>query len=145
MNTVEKLLVDLAKARGLTPPKPKVLVVDDNENYARILAEVLEGEGFDVLIASSPQEAVADITKTIPFKRIYLDLEFSGNQSTAADVLKQIETTMPQLPVTIVSGHMDGRDKEIASKAKELGLNVTVYSKLDGFDKLLKLIKSDCK
>jgi DNA-binding response OmpR family regulator len=44
----------------------KIIVVDDQENFAEGIAAVLETNGFDVAVDLSLEEAVAAIENTAP-------------------------------------------------------------------------------
>lgn len=46
--------------------KPKILIVDDEENICELVRLYIEKEGFDAIIANDGQEAVAKFNKEKP-------------------------------------------------------------------------------
>ena len=43
--------------------KPKILIVDDEENICELVRLYIEKEGFDAIIANDGQEAVANLIR----------------------------------------------------------------------------------
>lgn len=64
------------RTASLFGPK-KILAVDDSETYLQILAEQLHGEGYDVLLAHSGEEAL-EMVAVQPVDCILLDLMMPG-------------------------------------------------------------------
>ena len=88
-----------------------ILVVDD-ENYARLLTKtILERAGFEVITASDGQEAIDTFhgnDDTIGL--IVLDLRLPIK--TGAQVYKELRAEYPELPIIISSG----RDRQMVGK-----------------------------
>jgi two-component system, OmpR family, response regulator RegX3 len=87
----------------------RVLVVEDEESYADALSYVLRKEGYDVVVAATGPDAVAE------FERhgadiVLLDLMLPGLPGT--EVIRQIRTSS-DVPVIMVSAKDDEVDKVV--------------------------------
>ena len=80
----------------------KVLLVDDEEDFVATLAERLELRGIDTRIATNGQSAIETIEVSPP-DLVVLDVMMPG--LGGIDVLQQIKTKHPQLPVILLTGH----------------------------------------
>ncbi len=74
----------------------KILVVDDEATLIRILKIRLSVAGYEVLTASSGQEALDAIRKGHP-DLVFLDIIMPGMDGL--DVLQRLRSTSPGLPV----------------------------------------------
>ncbi|MFZ6006229.1 MAG: sigma-54-dependent transcriptional regulator [Nitrospirota bacterium] len=95
--------------------RKSVLIVDDEEGIRESLSGILEDEGYDVLTASSGEDALA-ITKEHMPDIVFLDVwlpEMDGLETLPR--LKEIDAN---IPVIMISGH---GNIEIAVKATRLG------------------------
>ncbi len=95
--------------------RKSVLIVDDEEGIRESLSGILEDEGYDVLTASSGEDALA-ITKEHMPDIVLLDVwlpEMDGLETLPR--LKEIDAN---IPVIMISGH---GNIEIAVKATRLG------------------------
>lgn len=80
----------------------RILVVDDEESVAELLATVIRSEGDDALVALSGAEALRLLAgKTVD--GVFLDLAMPDMDGM--EVLKQIRGRYPTVPVMILSGH----------------------------------------
>ena len=79
-----------------------ILIVDDEESILKALKDILEDEGYETLLASSGEEALA-ITGERPLDRVLLDIWLPGRDGV--EVLKEIKRFHPDLPVIMMSGH----------------------------------------
>jgi len=79
----------------------KILVVDDEQNMRIALFEALTRRGHDVVVAENGRMAVEMLEKSLP------DLVFSDIKMPEMDgmeLLRQIKTLYPELPVVIMTG-----------------------------------------
>jgi CheY-like chemotaxis protein len=118
MKTIAQILIEELRDFMDKPiesvDKPKrVLIVDDNHDYAMMLSEVIRDEGYEVSIADEPIEAVRSIFSTVPFTKVFLDLNFPGKES-GLSALEKIRALYPTLPVVIISGFIDEEFEKIA-------------------------------
>jgi PAS domain S-box-containing protein len=80
----------------------KVLVVDDDEFALQSIAEVLEGESYQVVTAASGSEALA-LLKQDAFDLVLTDLKMPGVDGL--EVLRRAREIAPQAVVLILTGY----------------------------------------
>ena len=90
-------------------PVTRVLVVEDEESYSDALAYMLRKEGFDVSVANTGPDALAQFDKT-GADIVLLDLMLPGIPGT--EVCRQIRTTS-NVPVIMVSAKDAEVDKVV--------------------------------
>lgn len=81
--------------------KAKVLLVDDEEDFLRTLAERLETRGLKVTTASNGEDALGSIEKQV-FDLIVLDLAMPGLDGL--ETLKRIKARQPEAEIIMLSG-----------------------------------------
>jgi len=81
--------------------KADVLLVDDEENFLKMLSQRLETRGLKVDAVTSGQEGLEKI-KGKNYNIVILDLIMPGVKGM--DVLKNIKENYPDLPVIILTG-----------------------------------------
>jgi DNA-binding response OmpR family regulator len=93
-----------ARQRGSWRGSGRVLVVDDEPSVARLTALVLDQHGFEVEVAVSGQEALAQISRTpAGFRLVVVDL--SMPDLSGVDVLRQARALGCPAPMVLTSGH----------------------------------------
>jgi two-component system nitrogen regulation response regulator NtrX len=100
---------------GVDMSRKSVLIVDDEEGIRESLSGILEDEGYNVLTASSGEDALAIAKEHMP-DIVFLDVwlpEMDGLETLSR--LKEIDAN---IPVIMISGH---GNIEIAVKATRLG------------------------
>jgi DNA-binding NtrC family response regulator len=112
----------------------KVLLVDDEPHFVKLLAERLAGRGFNVETAGGGSEAI-DRAKDEPYDAIILDLLMP--EMDGLETLKQLKEINPDLQVILLTGH-GTIDKGV--EAIKLGAMDFVEKPAD-FKELLKKIK----
>ncbi|WP_186001927.1 response regulator [Corallococcus sp. Z5C101001] len=98
----------------LMRPARRVLVVDDDLDNARMMAEVLGEEGYDVQVAHSPELALR-IWEKQPFDAALLDAVMP--EMTGWELARELRRRSPQTLLAIVTG-MDVRGQNRASLAQ---------------------------
>lgn len=93
----------------------KVLVVDDEKDFANTLAQRLKLRDLKVCIAYDGEEALTKL-KEEEHDVIVLDLKMPGMHGL--EVLQHIKKTYPNTEVIILTGHGTDKDEE---EAKRLG------------------------
>jgi DNA-binding NtrC family response regulator len=96
-------------------PTGTILVIDDEKNIRRTLALVLEGEGFDVVLAETAELGIEQLALR-RIDAVMLDVCLPGMDGLKA--LELILTDDPDLPVIMISGHASIND---AVEATRLG------------------------
>lgn len=114
----------------------KVLLVDDEEDFVRTLAERLElrGEQLGSDIALDGETALRTVEKGIPDVMV-LDLRMPGIDGL--EVLKRTKEKYPHVQVIILTGHGSDKDEE---EARRLGA-YDYLQKPVAIDKLVESIK----
>jgi DNA-binding NtrC family response regulator len=107
--------------------KTRILIVDDEEEFAQTLAERLTIRDYDVTAVFTGQDAI-DKNKQFNFDIIILDVKMPGTDGI--DVLKEIKSTKPLTEVIMLTG------------------NATVETAIEGmkfgaFDYLMKPCETD--
>ncbi|MBW1975737.1 MAG: response regulator [Deltaproteobacteria bacterium] len=87
--------------------KCRVLLVDDEEEFVRTLAERLELRGLMTRVALDGIEAM-DLLDQSDVDVVVLDVRMPG--MSGLDVLRQIKSIKPDLPVILLTGHGDTKD-----------------------------------
>jgi len=85
-------------------PQTKILLVDDEVEFASALAERLELRSYDVKTANNALEALAVIHAHVP-DVIILDLKIPGMDGI--ETLKTIKKIDPTIEVIMLTGHGD--------------------------------------
>jgi two-component system response regulator (stage 0 sporulation protein F) len=113
----------------------KILMVDDERDFTQPMAFWFQRKGYEVVIASSGEEALSIIKEECP-AIIFLDLNMPVMDGL--ETLKRIREIDTQVPVVIVSAYADPRKiKEI----QPLGISGVFYKGKD-FDEGVSLLES---
>ena len=103
--------------RAVTPPKPRVLIVDDQPEVLRVYARALEIDGCDTQTAASAQAAL-DLINATPPDAILLDLRMP--YVNGLGFLYRLREAHPGIPVAIVTG-APSVDVQTTQEIQELG------------------------
>jgi DNA-binding NtrC family response regulator len=103
-------------------PKPRIMLIDDEERFRTNLQKMLGAQGLTVKGAASGAEALEEL-KLAPYDVIVLDIRMPGMDGLAT--LKEIKKINPEVEVIILSGH--------ASMDAAMEIN-----RLGGYDYLMK-------
>lgn len=99
---------------------PRVLIVDDDENFVVLFRHTLEECGCIVDVSTETESAVDKIRyQTItnhPYDLIFLDLKMPPHNGTY--VLSRAKELSPKTPVVIVTGYPDS---DLVSEALKFG------------------------
>lgn len=93
--------------------KIKLLLVDDEENFVRTLAERLQIRDLGSKVALSGEEALDFLEKDTP-DVIVLDLRMPGIDGM--EVLRRVKRSQKPIQVIILTGHGTDKDKEEAMR-----------------------------
>ena len=83
----------------------RLLLVDDDEEAARLLAEVLSRESYSVEIALTVADALATLKKKGPFDAVLTDLRMPG--ASGLDLLKEVRERQPDAVVIVLTAFGD--------------------------------------
>lgn len=81
-----------------------ILVVDDEADIRELVAGVLEDEGYETRTAADSREALAAINERRP-SLILLDVWLRGSPMDGLEILKDVKSRDPDLPIIVISGH----------------------------------------
>lgn len=116
-STGDYLLRELQKPFSVpekqAPPRPRVLVVDDDADFTMMISEKLEHAGCSVAVAHDSNEAIKKMMDAIRFKHVLVDLNFPTGDN-GVEIMHKIMAIDPTIPVTIFSGFMTPEMMEIA-------------------------------
>ena len=84
----------------MTPNNMRILIVDDEEVLRDVLEAVLRREGFDIVLASSGEEALS-LLDGEEVDLVILDIMLPG--ISGIDTLRSIRISNPNLPVMIIT------------------------------------------
>ncbi|MDP9445098.1 MAG: MtrAB system response regulator MtrA [Actinomycetota bacterium] len=123
-----------------TPPRGKVLVVDDDAALAEMLTIVLRGEGFEPVVCRSGDRAMAAVREHRP-ELVLLDLMLPGKDGI--DVCREIraESGVPIVMLTakndtvdVVVGLESGADDYVVKPFKPKELIARIRARMRRFD-----------
>jgi len=83
-----------------------LLVVDDEQDIRRLIAEILRDEGYGCREIGSGEGALEAIEVSVP-DLIILDIWLQGSAFDGLEVLEKVLAAHPNLPVIMISGHAD--------------------------------------
>lgn len=98
------------------PPKPCILVVDDEDSIRNTLRDILEHEGYNVLEAASGTEAIRVMQSDEGIDLMLLDIKMGD--MNGLEVLDKLNGKKLGLPVIMISAHAN---IEIAVEATKKG------------------------
>src|SRR2546425_7116222 len=93
----------------------KILIVDDDEGVRQVLGQSLHDAGHRVSSAESGEKAIATVREDA-FDLVILDMVLP--RVDGMEVLKEITTLRPELPVIMITGYAS---VETAIKAMKMG------------------------
>ncbi|MGH7046850.1 MAG: sigma-54-dependent transcriptional regulator [Stellaceae bacterium] len=81
-----------------------ILIVDDEADICLLIAGVLKDEGYATREAADSTQALAAIHARQP-TLVILDIWLQGSALDGIEILRQLRTEMPSVPVVMISGH----------------------------------------
>ena len=91
----------------------KVLLVDDEEELVRALAERLEIRQLECEVALNGEEALRMVEDNPP-QLILLDLKMPGMDGM--EVLRRVKKSHPEIQVVVLTGHGSESDEQIVRR-----------------------------
>ncbi len=89
----------------------RILIVDDDPEMCRVLAEFLQGEGYLVDQVADGAEALRQV-RAAPFESVVLDKNLDGE--SGLDLLPRLRALIPATPVILITAFGDERTCEEA-------------------------------
>lgn len=103
----------------------RILVLDDEENYAEMLQDLLREHGYRVDMATRPERAITQLEE-IPYDLVISDYKMPVMDG--ADLLKKSRELYPGLPFILVSGLMNTPE---LVKVANMGVTLVMEKPLD--------------
>lgn len=100
---------------GKDPERPRILIVDDEAAVRRLLARLLEGQGYKCVLAAGAEEARAKLSRE-SFHLLLCDMRMPGE--SGLELVREVTPRYPEMAVVFVSG-LD--DPEVAQMALKQG------------------------
>jgi CheY-like chemotaxis protein len=102
----------------------RILIVDDEVEVARVLADAVERQGHAATLAHRGDEALAIWARDRP-DAVFLDVRMPGLDGI--EVLRRIRDSDPRLPVVLITGHAEPPDLDAA---RQLGVTEIIEKPL---------------
>jgi DNA-binding NtrC family response regulator len=83
----------------------RILVVDDENSICRSMKEILEYEGYEVLLAENGMKAISTIKDNSNLDLVFCDIKMTGMDGI--EVLDKSQEINSDLPFVMISGHAD--------------------------------------
>jgi DNA-binding response OmpR family regulator len=99
--------------------KARVLLVDDEREFAATLTERLSLRGYEARAAFSAEEAIAAVNSSAP-DVILLDLNLPGVRGV--ELLMTLRQLLPRGEIILLSGHLDLAEKIEGVRIDAFGL-----------------------
>ncbi|MFT3792603.1 MAG: response regulator transcription factor [Rudaea sp.] len=80
----------------------RVLLVDDDEVFTRVLARALAARGFEAAVAHDAAQA-RTLLRTQPFQFAVLDLKLGADNGLA--LIPELKALHPELPILLLTGY----------------------------------------
>lgn len=116
----------------------KVLMVDDEEDFVKTLAERMKMRDLDSDVALDGEQALRLVEDQVPDVMV-LDLKMPGIDGM--EVLRRVRKAYPQVQVVILTGHGSEKDE---AEAKRLGAFAYLRKPVE-IEKLIGTLKSAYK
>ena len=120
----------------ITPRKDPVLVVDDNDDLAKCLADMVEVFGLECVRVSDGHQAIEELAKS-EFSLVITDTQIP--RMSGFTLLKHIRKNYPGTPVAVMSTRNSDMTKGIVVKDR-VDYYLPKPFKLADIEKLLKSI-----
>src|SRR5580765_6447311 len=95
----------MTTATSISVSTHRLLLVDDDEDACRLLAEVLERESYEVVRALSVEEAIAKYHREGPFDAVLTDLRMPAG--SGLDLLSHVRELDPDALVLVLTAFGD--------------------------------------
>lgn len=113
----------------------RILVVDDNEDLAEAIADLLDIYGYDVDIAFNSTDALKKCSED-NYNMVLMDIMLPDQNGV--DSFIKIKKSYPGAKIVVMTGY---KDQELINKALENGVN-NVFFKPFNIPKLLNIINN---
>jgi DNA-binding response OmpR family regulator len=117
---------------------PRVLVIDDNEDFRQLLKMALEHEAFDVRTAADGQKGLA-LLKEWPAEVVVTDIFMPGKEGI--ETISELRKNYPGMQIVAMSGRPSATNFDPLSIAAELGAARTLRKPFE-LEELIAAVRS---
>jgi CheY-like chemotaxis protein len=110
----------MSEAEGAREDRPSILLVDDDSFIQDAVGSMLHFLGFDPVVASTGEEALARLAAGLQPALVILDMDMPG--LGGAGTLPQLRVMRPSLPVLIATGRVNETVRELTRRYLQVGL-----------------------
>ena len=97
----------------------KLLIIDDDAVFCRVLVKALQHRGYEVKVAHNPAQAIEITAATLP-QSILLDLNLAGESGLG--IIGRLKSLAPQARIVVLTGYAS-----IATAVEAVKLGATQY------------------
>ncbi len=116
----------------------RILIVDDDHDFAESMAELIEIEGHETILAHSGKQAI-DIFKQNNIDIIFIDVRMPG--INGVETFKEMHGLNPDVRVAMMTGFSD---QQLLNEAMEMGA-IGILDKPIDIERLMEMIEGiDC-
>ncbi|MBN2042887.1 MAG: response regulator [Candidatus Aenigmarchaeota archaeon] len=122
------------------PEKKRILIVEDDSNFADTLKFTLEKRGYNVVgVAGSSDEAVESVKKIKP-NIVLMDIELKGEKTNGIETGLTMRENGYKVPILFLSGLDKSEILEYSQNTSQVSNSSYIYklSDLNDFDVVLK-------
>ncbi len=112
----------------------RILIVDDDLDFAESLAELVEMEGHSTILANSGQQAI-NIFKQHNIDIIFIDIRMPG--INGVETFKEMHELNPDVRVAMMTGFSD---QQLLNEAMEMGA-IGILDKPINIERLMEIIE----
>ncbi len=102
---------------------PTILIIDDDDQFSRYVAELVSGQGFNIHLAPNGKLGVEACLKIRP-DAVLLDLVMP--EMDGIETIQRIKSYFPDMPVITMSGGNHGPANVYLSVTEKLGAYTTL-------------------
>ncbi len=102
----EAPLITSTERRSQAPAQPTILVVDDDEAVSEVTRELLEGAGYEVVVAADGLAGLEEFLRNEGSVRLVI-LDIAMPRADGEEMLRQLRKVSPALPVIVCSGYSE--------------------------------------
>ena len=88
----------------INPNNHEILIVDDEVDICKLIADIMQDEGYKTRYVHGSLEALSELAERQP-SLLLLDIWLEGSQLDGLGILEIVRQKYPDLPVMMISGH----------------------------------------
>lgn len=81
-----------------------ILIIDDEDDIRELIAGILEDEGYEARQAFDADSGLKEIARRRP-NLVFLDIWMQGSRLDGLQLLDELQSQHPEMPVVMISGH----------------------------------------